>query len=60
MIQQNEMVTLLLGIGCMFFILINKQKVKSIPVEKILIAGFYVLLAGYVLTVLEGFFGRIF
>ena len=58
MIQQNEMVTLLLGIGCMFFILINKQKVKSIPVEKILIAGFYVLLAGYVLTVLEGFFWK--
>ena len=47
---------LLLGIGCMIFILVNKQKVKRIPVAKLLIAGFYVLLAGYVLTILEGLF----
>ena len=47
---------LLLGIGCMIFILVNKQKVKRIPVAKTLIAGFYVLLAGYVLTILEGLF----
>jgi hypothetical protein len=47
---------LLLGVGCMIFILVNRQKVKRIPVAKILIAGFYVLLAGYVLTILEGLF----
>ena len=56
MIQQNEIIMLLLGVGCMIFILVNKQKVKRIPVAKILIAGFYVLLAGYVLTILEGLF----
>ncbi len=56
MIQQNEIIMLLLGIGCMIFILVNKQKVKRIPVAKTLIAGFYVLLAGYVLTILEGLF----
>ena len=56
MIQQNEIITLLLAIGCMIFILVNKQKVKRIPVAKILIAGFCLLLTGYVLTVLEGLF----
>ena len=54
MIQQNEIIMLLLGIGCMIFILVNKQKVKRILAAKTLIAGFYVLLAGHVLTVLEG------
>lgn len=47
---------LLLSVGCMVFILINMQKVKRIPEVKTLIAGFYVLLAGYVLTILEGLF----
>lgn len=37
---------LLLGIGCMVFILVNNQKVRRIPFAKTLIAGFYVLLAG--------------
>ena len=58
MIQENEIITLLLGIGVMIFILANKQKVKRIPAAKILIAGFYVLLAGWVLTILEGLFWR--
>jgi hypothetical protein len=60
MIQQNEIMMLLLCIGCMIFILVNKQKVKRIPVAKTLIAGFYMLLAGYVLTVFEGLFWKDF
>jgi cell shape-determining protein MreD len=60
MIQQNEIIMLLLGLGCMIFILVNKQKVKRIPVTKTLIAGFYVLLAGYVSTILEGLLWRNF
>ena len=56
MIQQNEIIMLLLAIGCMIFILVNRQKVNRIPVAKTLIAGFYLLLAGYVLTILEGLF----
>ena len=54
MIHQNEVIMLLLGVGCMFFILANKQKVKRIPAAKTLIAGFYVLLAGHVITIFEG------
>ena len=60
MIQQNEIIMLLLGIGCMIFILVNKQKVKRIPAAKILFAAFYVLLVGYVLTIFEGLFWKDF
>lgn len=60
MIQENEIITLLLGIGVMIFILANKNRVKRIQAAKILIAGFYVLLAGWVLTILEGLFWREF
>jgi hypothetical protein len=60
MIEQNEIIMLLLGIGCLIFIWVNKQKVKRIPVAKPLIAGFYVLLAGHVLTFLEGLFWQNF
>ena len=60
MIQQNELIMLLLGIGCMIFILVNKQKVKRVPVAKTLIAGFCLLLAGYVLTIFEGLFWKDF
>lgn len=58
MIEQNEIIMLLLGISCTIFILVNKQKVKRIPAAKILVAGFYVLLAGWVLSILEGLFWK--
>ena len=60
MIQHNEIIMLLLSIGCTIFILVNKQKVKRIPLAKLLIAGFCVLLAGYVLTIFEGIFWKDF
>ncbi len=60
MMEQNEIIMLLLGIGCMIFILANGQKVRRIPAAKPLITGFYVLLAGYVLTILEGLFWKDF
>lgn len=55
MIQRNEIVMFLLGIGCTIFILLNKQKVKRIPVSTPLVAGFCMLLAGNVFTIIEGF-----
>lgn len=55
MVQANEIVMLLLGIGVLFFTSTNSQAIKRLPAWKILISGFYVLLAAWVLTVLEGF-----
>ena len=58
MVQQNEIIMILLSTGCMIFILLNNQKVKQIPIAKILIASFYTLLAAYVFTILEGLFWK--
>jgi hypothetical protein len=60
MIQQNEIIMLLLGIGCMVFILVNKRKLRRIPEAKTLIAGFSILLIGYGFTIVEGFFWKDF
>ena len=49
---------LLLGLGGLVFILLNYQKVKLIPGANTLVAGFYVLLGGYVLTIAEGFYWK--
>jgi len=56
-IFENEIVMLLIGVGVLIFILGSRRRLKSLPASNILIAGFYVLLASWIVTVLEGFFG---
>ena len=56
MVQENEIVMLLLGIGVLIFILGNRFQLRRLPSSSILITGFCILLVGWTLTVLEGFF----
>ena len=56
MIQGNEVVMLLMAIGVLIFILFNRRQIMRIEAAGLLVTAFCVLLAGYVLTVLEGFF----
>lgn len=56
MIQDNEVIMLLMAIGVLIFILVNRRLIMRIRAARVLVAAFCVLLAGYVLTVLEGFF----
>jgi len=56
MIQQNEAILLILGVGVMLFIFENRKELESLTHSKILIAGFTILFVGWVFTVLEGFF----
>lgn len=55
-IFENEVVMLSLGVGVLIFILGSRARLKHLAESKILITAFCVLLAGWVLTVLEGFF----
>ena len=55
MIQENEIIMLLLGIGVLIFILGNRLKLKRLPSSSILITGFCVLFVGWVMTVLESY-----
>lgn len=56
MVQENEIVMLLIGVGVLIFIVNNRVQFKRLPAWKILATAFYVLLGGWVLTVIEGFF----
>jgi hypothetical protein len=56
-LYENEVVMLLIGMGVLVFILGNRERLKRLPASKILILAFYIMLAGWVMTVLEGLFG---
>jgi hypothetical protein len=51
---------LLLGVGVLILILVNRIRIKRLPESKILVAGFCVLLTGWAMTVLECFFWESF
>ena len=56
MVQENEIVMLLLGVGVLIFTINKRVLFKRLPAWKILTAAFYVLFWGWMLTVLEDFF----
>ncbi|MBN2813086.1 MAG: hypothetical protein JXQ80_03355 [Bacteroidales bacterium] len=56
MLRESEVVMLILGVGVLFFIIVNASRLKNIYSWKLLIAGYCVLLSGWIFTVLEGFF----
>lgn len=56
MLQENEIIMMLLGMGVFIFVLADHARLKSIPFSRILIASFLVLFMGWILTILEGFF----
>lgn len=58
MIDHSEVIVFLMGIGVMIFIIVNYPQLKHLPSAKILIASFCVLLAGWLFTILEGFFWK--
>ena len=55
-IHENEVVMLLLGVGVLIFISGSRPRLERLASWRILAGGFYVLLVGWNLTVLEGFF----
>jgi len=56
MVQENELVMLVLGIGVFIFTQRFRGQIKRIPQGHLFIAGFNITLIGWMLTVLEGFF----
>jgi len=56
MLFENELIMLVLGLGVSILILRNYDRMKSLPFSKILISGFFSLVIGWVMTILEGFF----
>ncbi len=56
MIGGNETVTLLLGIGVLIFLMENRSRLSRLPAYRTFLVGFLVLEAGWLSTVLEGYF----
>lgn len=56
MVEQGEIVTLILSIGCLTLIIIRKNQLRRIPFFSLLFVSYFCLFFGFVMTVLETFF----
>jgi hypothetical protein len=56
MVQENELITLLLGIGVLVFAVSNRLRLQRLPEWKFLVGALGLLFLGWILTILEGFF----
>ena len=56
MIQPNEIAMLILGVGVLIFVMINKIDIKRIEDSHYLLYAFYTLLAAWFCTNIETFF----
>jgi hypothetical protein len=55
MIHENEVVMLALGIAVFFFAMVNRTHLERIPQWNLLLLAYCSFLAGWVMTVCEGF-----
>lgn len=55
MIQQNEMITFLVGSGVALFIWLNRRRIVQIPGSTWLLLSYSTLFAGWTITLVEGF-----
>lgn len=56
MVRENEIIMAVLSLGVLTFIYLNDVHLKRVEAFKLLFAGFCAFTAGWILTVLEGFF----
>ncbi|MDY6905165.1 MAG: hypothetical protein SWH61_10810 [Thermodesulfobacteriota bacterium] len=56
MIAENEIIMLVLGMGVYGFMVAHKQGLARIPYHRLFFNAYRILLAAWMLTVLEGFF----
>lgn len=56
MIEQSEIVTLFLAIGCVILVIIKRKQVRRFPFSSLLLISFFCLFLGLTITVLKAFF----
>ncbi|HNZ65418.1 MAG TPA: hypothetical protein PKJ10_06235 [Smithella sp.] len=56
MVHENEIIMIVLGLATLIFLLFNYNTLKQIPYFKLLFISYGLSTAGWLLTVLEGFF----
>ena len=55
-VQENEIVMVMLGLGVLVLVLVNRLQLRRVRSFGLLFAGFLTFMAGWILTVVEGFF----
>ena len=55
MIQENELITFLVGTGVALFVVINWRRISRIPGSNWIRLSFWALYTGWALTLIEGF-----
>ena len=55
MVQQNELITFLVGFGVALFIWLNRRRIVQIPGSTWLLLSYSALFAGWTITLVEGF-----
>lgn len=60
MLYANELIMLILGTGVLFLTLLNNSKIRRIYAWRMLSLAFYFMMAGWLFTILEGFFAEKF
>jgi hypothetical protein len=56
MVQSNELVTLIVGLGGLWFVLAYREELARVPFSRLLLGAFGANLATWICTVAEGFF----
>ncbi len=56
LVETSELILLLMGIGVIVFVLINFDRLRSLPHMGTLLLAIFALLLSWIVTVLEGFF----
>ncbi len=56
MVHENEIIMIVLGLAILIFLLFHYIKLQQIPSFKLLFISYCLSTAGWLLTVLEGFF----
>jgi hypothetical protein len=60
MLYVNEMIMLILGAGVLYLTILNQPKIKRIYAWKLLLLALYLMMTGWIFTILEGFFAEQF
>ena len=55
MLQQNELITFLVGTGAALYLVLNRRRFKKIPGYSWLYLSYAALFSGWTLTLIEGF-----
>jgi hypothetical protein len=55
MVQQNELITFLVGFGVALFLWLNRRRIVQIPGSTWLLLSYATLFAGWTFTLVEGF-----